>query len=526
MRWLLTICVLLLTLCDADSQIQNFGVHEELYPVKKNNKWGYMDSSGNIVISPQFDEAWRFSEGLAVIALGEDWNNRKYGFIDKFGNVVIEPMYQDADYFNEGLARIKLDNKFGFIDNSGKVIIEPLYDGAGFFSDGLAMIRIGDLYTGKKGYINKNGKIVIHVHYDSASDFKEGLAAVRIGDSKDGKFGYVDKNGIFVIQPQFDAAGDFYDGLAAVRIGDTRNGKYGYINKSGSFEILPKFDDAHKFSEGLACVELDGKWGYVNHKGQMVIEPKYDYSKDFKDGFAAVRMDEKFGFIDKSGKIVIEYRFKEAWDFHRGMAMVMDEGDYSYINKEGTAVGKEEIGIQSVDLGLPSGTKWANMNVGASKPEDYGSYFMWGEIEEKPIYNWTYYSLCNGSYKGCYDIGIDIAGTKYDIAHVKWGGDWQMPSSDQLSELIIKCTWIWMTINDVSGYKIIGPNGNSIFLPASGYMLDSELRYANTHGYYWSSSIYISNTACARDLYFHQNSRSLYEIGRGQGGRSVRPVIK
>lgn len=166
------------------------------------------------------------------------------------------------------------------------------------------------------------------------------------------------------------------------------------------------------------------------------------------------------------------------------------------------------------------------MNVGASKPEEYGSYFMWGEVEEKQIYNWKHYSLCDGSYQGCYDIGTDIAGTKYDVAHVKWGGSWKMPSADQWSELIGKCTWTWTTFNGVSGYKVIGPNGNSIFLPASGYMSDSELSYATTHGYYWSSSIYTSNTACARDLYFHQDYYSMYEIGRGQGGRSVRPVIK
>ena len=230
--------------------------------------------------------------------------------------------------------------------------------------------------------------------------------------------------------------------------------------------------------------------------------------------------------IDKSGNMVIDCRFKEAWEFNYGVAKVMNEGDYLYIYKNGTVVGKNKLEIHAIDLGLPSGTKWANMNVGASKPEDYGNYFMWGDVEEKQIYNWKHYTLCDGSSKGCYDIGKDIAGTKYDVAHVKWGGSWIIPSYDQWSELIIKCTWNWTSINDVSGYEIIGPNGNSIFLPAAGYILDSELRYATTHGYYWSSSIYSSNTACAHDLYFHQDSHSIYEIGRGQGGRSVRPVIK
>ena len=81
-----------------------------------------------------------------------------------------------------------------------------------------------------------------------------------------------------------------------------------------------------------------------------------------------------------------------------------------------------------IDLGLPSGTKWACCNVGADTPEAYGGYYAWGETEEKSTYSWSNYIHCNGSRETVHDIGSDIAGTEYDVAHVKWGGSWVMPS--------------------------------------------------------------------------------------------------
>ena len=87
-----------------------------------------------------------------------------------------------------------------------------------------------------------------------------------------------------------------------------------------------------------------------------------------------------------------------------------------------------------IDLGLPSGTKWACCNVGATKPEDYGGYYAWGETETKYDYSWVTYSHCDRSQSTCYNLGSSICGTKYDVAHVKWGGNCQMPTYDQCVE--------------------------------------------------------------------------------------------
>ena len=106
-----------------------------------------------------------------------------------------------------------------------------------------------------------------------------------------------------------------------------------------------------------------------------------------------------------------------------------------------------------IDLGLPSGTKWACCNVGATQPEEYGGYYAWGETEEKEVYSEdTYKYYQNGSYV---NIGSDISGTEYDVAHVNWGSDWVMPTHDEQMELLNNCTSEWTTLNGVNGRKFI-----------------------------------------------------------------------
>ena len=178
----------------------------------------------------------------------------------------------------------------------------------------------------------------------------------------------------------------------------------------------------------------------------------------------------------------------------------------------------------AVDLGLPSGTKWADRNVGASKPEDYGGYYAWGETEEKEVYNWSTYIHCDGSFSTCHDIGTDIAGTQYDVAHVKWGGSWTMPTWDQVKELLGNCTSEWTTLNGVNGRKFTGPNGNSIFLPAAGYSWDDGLGNAGSYGGYWSSSLNESSPSHAYCLHFDSGGASWSYLLYRYGGRSVRPV--
>lgn len=135
---------------------------------------------------------------------------------------------------------------------------------------------------------------------------------------------------------------------------------------------------------------------------------------------------------------------------------------------------------EAVDLGLS--VLWASCNVGATSPEQYGDKFAWGETETKSKFkkdNYLYYDSSSESYM---DIGSNIGGTDYDVAHVKWGNNWRMPTYEELKELRKECTWQWSNLNGINGWVVIGKNGNSIFFPTG----DNTI-------YLWASTIVDDN---------------------------------
>ena len=175
---------------------------------------------------------------------------------------------------------------------------------------------------------------------------------------------------------------------------------------------------------------------------------------------------------------------------------------------------------KEVDLGLS--VNWAGWNVGASSPEGYGSLFAWGETSPKSgSYEKSTYRYHDGS---CYiNIGSNISGTQYDAARANWGGSWRMPTKEECEELKNRCTWKWTTYNGVNGMKVTGPNGNSIFLPAAGWLLQSRLFARGSISYYWSGSLNESDSSYAWYLSFISSQSDVYFDYR-KYGRSVRPV--
>lgn len=177
------------------------------------------------------------------------------------------------------------------------------------------------------------------------------------------------------------------------------------------------------------------------------------------------------------------------------------------------------IGVEAVDLGLPSGIKWANMNVGATKPEEYGAYFAWGETIPK-----SEYTESNYTYADHYPTVLPASN---DAAAKNWGGDWRMPTPEEIDELINNCTWTWTgdyNSTGVSGYVVASrTNSNSIFLPAAGHRRGSGSFDVGLVGYLWSSSI--SGSYHARHIFFHSNEVNWNGIARFYG-LSVRAVCK
>ena len=166
-----------------------------------------------------------------------------------------------------------------------------------------------------------------------------------------------------------------------------------------------------------------------------------------------------------------------------------------------------------VDLGLPSGTLWATMNVGAKTPEEYGDYFAWGETAPMDYYGWSTYKWCNGSeatmtkyctnssygYNGFVDNKTELE-PEDDAAYVNWGPSWRMPSKEQQDELRMNCTWTWTTQNGVNGQLVTGPNGNTLFFPAAGFRVTESLNYAGTYGLCWSRTLGDGISGAAYDL--------------------------
>lgn len=177
----------------------------------------------------------------------------------------------------------------------------------------------------------------------------------------------------------------------------------------------------------------------------------------------------------------------------------------------------------AIDLGLPSGTKWCCCNVGASSPEGYGGYYAWGETSEKSVYSWETYAFYDNANDEFINIGSDISGTQYDVAHVRMGAPWRMPTHEQQMELKEYCTQMWTQQNGINGILVTGPNGGQVFLPAAGFRRYGDLDLAGSYGYYWSSSLYPNFGISAYYLRFNSGYWDWY-INNRRFGLSVRPV--
>jgi uncharacterized protein (TIGR02145 family) len=201
-----------------------------------------------------------------------------------------------------------------------------------------------------------------------------------------------------------------------------------------------------------------------------------------------------------------------------------------------------ENGHDWVNLGLPSGLKWATCNVGATKPEDYGNYYAWGETATKSTYDLSTYKYadyadgedvyaltkyCNNSERGKdgFTDTLTTLEVADDVAIQKWGSNWRMPTNSEWKELIEKCIWTWTAKNSVKGYEVKATNGNSIFLPAAGARVPGGLGGTGSYGEYWSSSLKTIYPWDAFGVDFRSNGYYTMTTNR-YDGLSIRPVCK
>ena len=183
---------------------------------------------------------------------------------------------------------------------------------------------------------------------------------------------------------------------------------------------------------------------------------------------------------------------------------------------------EREFGRRFVDLGLSSGTLWANINLGASSCDDSGDYYAWGETTPKADYSNSTYTKLN--------IGPDISGSSYDAAHVNWGGIWRMPTKDDLQELISECTWTEVTKYGQPMYKIVGKgeNPDSIFVAKRGFKNGTTVNYDGTRTNFWTSNLNVVSDVNSNNAYGANLNGTSHDIGSPLRylGYTVRPVMK
>ena len=319
-----------------------------------------------------------------------------------------------------------------------------------------------------------------------------------------------------------------------------------------SYELLQSFPSAALEAKGISAKTIEAIKKAMSpipsFRPQTVSEFLLMLDKDYKPSVPSVTEEEKTEiFLDpepsqdpsqdpetinedshEGDKTQVQPKEEEPkkksrrwlWWVLAGVVIVVCIGVFGYLKffSWDEPTGYHE-GYGYVDLGLPSGLKWATCNVGASTPGDYGKYFAWGETRTKSEY-WS--GNCSSYGKDWGDIGGD---SSRDAARANWGGSWRMPTRAEFQELKDNCTWTWTTQNGKKGYRVTGENGQSIFLPATGYRRGDWLCHDGEFGFYWSSSPDEGSTGHAYGLYFSEGYRGVDWLYRNNG-RSVRPVLE
>jgi hypothetical protein len=236
-------------------------------------RWGYINTSGAVVVKGQYDWAKPFKEGIARVGImiGEPYtkdgapaHDGKEGYVDKSGRPITELKFEKAWDFSDGMAQVRVNGKWGYIDKTGTIVISPQYDETGAFREGLAAVKINGLW----GFINKAGKLVIATQFDYVDGFSEGLAVV----GRDGKSYYIDQNSNAALSPPFKGLGAFKSGLATFRQTD----RMGVLDKTGKIILDAQFNSIEILSGGIIRVEEHKKGiGYADRTGKFFWEPSY-----------------------------------------------------------------------------------------------------------------------------------------------------------------------------------------------------------------------------------------------------------
>ncbi len=332
------------------------------YPIKTEDKWGFVDDQLKEVIPAIYDGVTDFQEGASGVEL-----DGKMGFINKKNVKLIPFEYEEVESFGKGLAVVGNNEKYGVINRSGELVIPLMYDEIGSTHSKFISVEL----DGKYGFIDHKGELKVGLQYESVGDFNNGIAYVKLN----GLFGIIDTNLLYVVKPKYQWIDNLENDFIRVQEKDS----FGVINTVGDYIVQPIYNQITEIENGYSLVVKDGLYGYINNKGGIVIELSIPYSSGVvnwglfnANGYARIISKDKFGLIDTVGnrfvpalfedvgsvspdliaikrhgkwgycdyktKLKIPYNFDFSSQFHGDYAIVQLEGLYGIIDKKGTYV--------------------------------------------------------------------------------------------------------------------------------------------------------------------------------------------
>ncbi len=387
LRWILVFStVIALTACGTKKGTTDGEVRGGLYPMATMAGYGFIDSTGRVVIEPQFTQVTDvWVDGLMSVSLGElfglvDANGHVVlpptqvrqvfpevafrnglaraetdtglGFINRRGDFVIPAMFSNTYGFNEGVAPVRDFNKrWGYIDTTGTWVIEPQFDEVTPFTDGLAVFE----RDRKWGIINRSGRILLEDHPHPLVPFSKGI--VRFSPRSEG-WGLIDTTGR-VVMPKGHRIVELPVGpLARFAVGElwgvvntdgkvvadaiysavkftpqsniwvtTTDGLWGLMDRDGNWILRPQFDLVSLNLREAVWYKKDNRWGLVTLEGKILTEPKFAHVKMFTEGVAGVTVDGNlWGVIDSTGTMITEPKFEWIGPFHEGLAWFNVDG--------------------------------------------------------------------------------------------------------------------------------------------------------------------------------------------------------
>lgn len=309
------------TPCNCD-QISPFS--DGFSPIRIGKIWGYMNTKGQVVVKPSFDDVKAFREDKAWVKKDSKWFQ-----INTSGERVFNTSFDAFKYFKNGYARVKTGENWGFINPNGEILGGSLkFTKNEDFHNGFAFVEVGD----KWGVINTNGEFVIDAKYSKVQGFlKKGLAAVY----EDDRVGLVNDEGIQVLASEYERVKVIDKNYAGIM----KNGVWGIANNNGKIIAEPQFNKWLP-GDGKSIQVLKGEqWGYlILSTGEIKLLGKYLSIKEFYNGMALVKKGVKWGYIDENFNEVISPRFLKALPFYTDLAVAKETDLYGYINKTGKFV--------------------------------------------------------------------------------------------------------------------------------------------------------------------------------------------